>query len=155
MSLLDRISPWQRSQARRTSQAAESRATREALAASIAGLARAMEERFVSIAERIDGVREAQATDAERVAGVLGDRLDAALGELRAMLDARLDRMASDVAAMRDGQDFARVLRELKRDLGAQISLSSFDVAEEIRAAAALDRAARPPAASGAASPPA
>ncbi len=105
------------------------------------------------MAERIDRVREAQSTEAERVAGVLGDRLDDALNGLRAVLDARLDRMASDVAAMRDGQDFARVLRELKRDLGAQISLSSFEVAEEIRTAAALERAARLPAASGAASP--
>ncbi len=141
MSFLDRISPWQRSRARRTTLTGETRATRDALAANIAGLARAMEERFVSLAERVDGVRDAQAAETERAIDMLGARIEVGLGELRATLDARLDRMAFDMAALRDGQDFSRVLRELKRDLGAQINLSSFETAAEIRAAS-LNRGA-------------
>lgn len=144
MPFLDRISPWQRGRDRRASSIGEARATRDALAANIAGLARAMEERFVSIAERVDGLRDAQAAEADRAAELLAGRIDRAFGELRATLDARLDGVAHEVAALRDGQDFARALRELKRDLGAQISLSSFETAAEIRAAGVVpaDRAA-------------
>ena len=142
MSLLDRISPWQRSRERRASLAGETRATRDALAANIAGLARAMEERFLSIAERIDAVRAVQAAEAERLAEVLTGRFDGALSEFRVMLDARLDTVTAEIAAMRDSHDFARVLRELKRDLSAQLSLSSFEATAEIRAAAGLERTA-------------
>ena len=141
MSLLDRISPWQRSRARRASLAGETRATRDALAANIAGLARAMEERFVSIAERIDAVCATQAAETEKAAEMMSGRVHDALSEFRAMLDARLDMVTAEVAAMRDGHDFAHVLRELKRDLSAQMSLSSFEAAAEIRAATGLERA--------------
>lgn len=108
---------------------------REALAANIAGLAHAMEERFVSTAERIDGLRDAQAAEADRIAELVVERVDGALDGLRAAVDAQVDRLSREAAMLRDGQDFARVLRELKRDLGAQISLSSFEAAAEIRAA--------------------
>lgn len=120
---------------RRSSFAAETRATRDALSANIAGLARAMEERFTSIAERIDASSGAQVAEAERLADMLSGRLEDVFGQFRSTLETRLDAMEVEVAAMRDGHDFARVLSDLKRDLGAQISLSSFEAAAEMRAA--------------------
>lgn len=170
MSLLGRILPWRGSRAERARLSDEVRATGEALAANIAGLARAMEDRFVALSERVDGLRDAQSADVAQAMETLGERVDGALNELRASLDARLDASAAqavgtlserldgalnglkasldDAAAraapQRDALEVARVLRDLKRDLGAQISLSSFEAAAEIRSLASGFRRAAP-----------
>ncbi len=133
MSVFDRIVPWRRGRIQRTWLVGETHAARDRLASSLEQIAQAMEERFLTVFERLDEDREARA--------VARAELDIAVSEMRRSLEAQLASLSAIIEAGHSDKAFTTALRELKRDLAAQISLGAYDAAVEMQGvASALTR---------------
>lgn len=139
MSVLDRIIPWRRARTQRTWLVGETHAARDTLAASLEQIAQAMEERFAEVMERIDADQAARAEESATTRA----QLDAVLSETRRSLETQLANLSSAVETGGADRSFALALRDLKRDIAAQISLGTHDFAAELKeVVAALNRPA-------------
>ena len=118
LGFLDRFLPWRRGRLHRTWLVSETRTARDTLATSLMELRQVMEQRFVALVEVQDAAHREH------------------LGEIQALRDLLVSTMTGVQRALgeRNCEGILPLMRDLKRDVAAQISFGAHDVAAQLGA---------------------